>query len=273
MLVVSGGPCPRCTDGTTLIATYCDRGTWVCARHIGSPAAPAEKTPANLYQQVADMLNPPVGDPLITKEQALKLLDAEDLFTPPARPVRVGDRVNASGDYARVLRIQSDACVLQRDCDLDIGSGTFSLSIRWGDHLTHLDDGAPIDVPATLAALAKPANLAAHWVAEQDALAKRLGAEVDAHRWEVAGDQVVEAQKRRIAELEAKLATSQRTEQAALSVCESARAHRDEMSDMIGGLADEAGALATDLREAHETIGRQQRTIERLERDAKRGKR
>ena len=37
--------------------------------------------------------------------------------------------------------------------------------------------------------------------------------------------------------------------------------------------SDKLGALATDLRDAHETIGRQQRTIERLERDAKRGKR
>lgn len=174
--------------------------------------------------------------------------------TPAARPVRVGDELCISNhpDRPQTGRLVE---LHEERGRLDTGVLRRGLALCWvyWEDLTHAD-GAPIDVAASLEIAKSPASVTTGMV--------RLDGPMP-YSEKLAVSEALDRAAKLIAELGEKLAATERGN--TLYADLNAGLMRSNTS-----LADKAGALATELRDAHATIGRQQQTIERLERDAKR---
>lgn len=178
-------------------------------------------------------------------------------YVPPARPVKVGDEVRCERHYPKQIgnvtmvgRLDGRPVFEVRfalHAFATIDAVTFDLD---DPNLTHAD-GAPIDVPATLAALAKPA-ISEDSLGDHSFSAEHLFAAAGRPRVLTDPTAISEAERRELANLRRRIG-------------EEVKAASDER-ERANRLSDKAGALETDLREAHETIGRQAREIERLQR-------
>ena len=189
---------------------------------------------------------------------AREIAAAQQPATPPARPVRVGDKVTWCGVVGVVTHVDQQGTAIE----FPPRSGMYSSHYGWGWDGTHAD-GAPIDVEATLAELrgdrwraleSRPGfaveitdqNRALQEANEHIAdLQMQLGC-IDFDR-----ERLVVAEKR-IVDLEAALKETERFAR--------------EENGRVGVLSDDLGALRTERDELAVENSRLRRTIERLER-------